>query len=154
MPVGPSTVPWAHAPKQRNNPTRYSNLMRMYSFVATILLALGGYLQTATHSPHLDITEYLVSDTAKYASFHVKLINDDDSLTVIESIQPSCGCVLATVQRSLATAKKPGDIYVAVNTERMDTLQPVVIDVITNRNRNHPLQIAIRKETRTESRKK
>jgi hypothetical protein len=126
----------------------------MYSFIATVLLALGGFVQTTPQLPHLDIKEYVVGDTAKYESFHVKLINDDDSLTVIESIQPSCGCVLATVQRTVATKKKPGDIYVAVNTERMDTLQPVVIEVVTNRNRNHPLEISIRKGTKQEAGKK
>jgi|GEM_PF-2568467 len=118
--------------------------------VISLLLTLKLLLQTGTQLPHLSVSEYIVGDTAKYESFHLKVINDDDSLTVIEGIQPSCGCVLATVQRSLATARQPGDIYIAVNTERMDTLQPVVIDVYTNRNREHPLQLSIRKAAPSE----
>ncbi|MEP7217527.1 MAG: DUF1573 domain-containing protein [Bacteroidota bacterium] len=119
-----------------------------------LLLALNALLpqaiQTRLPSPRLNITEYFVGDTAKYESFHLKVVNDGDSLVVIESVQPSCGCILTTLQRSNAVKGHDGDIYVAVTTSRIDTLQPIIVDVYTNRNRKEPLQLFIRKRSSSE----
>jgi len=96
-----------------------------------------------TTLPYLQPAVRIVTDSAEYESFRVSVINPTDSGVVIESLEPSCGCILATIQRSRATREKPGDIYVAVTTSRMDTLQPMTIDVITNRTREHPLRLTI-----------
>lgn len=104
-----------------------------------------------TTRPYLDPAEVVVTDSSAYASFHVKVINPGDSLVAIESIQPSCGCLLATIQNSNSTRQRPADIYVAVTTARMDTLQPITIDVFTNRTGSTPLRLTIRKRNLTQS---
>ncbi|MDB5034242.1 MAG: hypothetical protein JWQ98_1483 [Chlorobi bacterium] len=119
-----------------------------------LLLALNSLLpqaiQTRLPPLRLNITEYFVGDTAKYESFHLKVINDGDSLAVIESVQPSCGCILTTLQRGTVTRGHDGDIYVAITTARIDTLQPIIVDVYTNQNRKEPLRLFIRKRSPTE----
>lgn len=95
--------------------------------------------------PRLSITEYIVSDTAKYESFRLNVINDGDSIVVIERAQPSCGCILVTVQRSLCMQGHPGDIYIAVTNEKVSTDQPITVDVYTNLNRETPLRLYVRK---------
>lgn len=100
-----------------------------------------------TTLPYVAERDIIVPDTGRYASLRVDVINPGDSLVFIESIEPSCGCILATVQRSLAVRGRPGTIYVALNMERMDTLQPVTIDIITNRTRTPPLRVTIRKKS-------
>lgn len=113
--------------------------------VLSALFSLGFMLVPQQESLRLNITEYVVSDTAKYESFRLKVINESDSIVYIEQAQPSCGCVLVTVQRALATKDQPGDIYVAVTVEKMSVDQPITIDVHTNRNRSTPLRLYIRK---------
>lgn len=104
-----------------------------------------------THQPEqlrLDRTEYVVLDTATYVSFRLKLINESDSVVVIERADPSCGCVLVTVQRSLATRDQPGDIYVAMTVAKMSLDQPITVDVYTNRNRTAPLRLYLRRASK------
>ncbi len=112
--------------------------------IAAALLTTLAALQT-TPEPHLSITNYYVSDTSTYESFRLKVLNESDSLVIIEQVHPSCGCILATVQRNIATKEEPGDIYIAVTSDRVTPLQPIVIDVFTNRNRTVPLRLFIRK---------
>ncbi len=107
-------------------------------------------LQQTTPEPRLNITQYYVSDTSKYESFRLKVLNNSDSLVVIEQVHPSCGCVLATVQRNIATKDNPGDIYVAVTSDRVSATQPIVIEVTTNRNRETPLKLYINKRPKPE----
>lgn len=96
----------------------------------------------------LEPESLIITDTARYVSLHVRLINETDSAITIEKLHPSCGCVLANVQRSKATKEQPGDIYVSVSTERMDTLQPVVIDVFTNHSTVSHLKLSLLKQSK------
>lgn len=115
-------------------------------------LASGGFLfAQQTPMPRLSITEYFVGDTAKYESFRLKLFNDSDSLVYIEEATPSCGCVLVTVQRALATKDRPGDIYIAVTTDKMSVDQPITVDVITNVSKGVPLRLYLRKRSSSTS---
>ncbi|MCE7933457.1 MAG: DUF1573 domain-containing protein [Chlorobi bacterium CHB2] len=90
----------------------------------------------------------IIADTARYASLHVQLINETDSAIFIESLHPSCGCVLASVQKNRATKEHPGDIYVSVSLERMDTLQPVVVDVFTSSSATPHLKFNLLKQSK------
>jgi hypothetical protein len=99
-----------------------------------------------TELPYLQPAVIFVPDTSKYESYRVKVVNPTDSQVVIESATPSCGCILATIQRSRCTAEDPGDIYVAVTVARMDDLQPMTIDVVTNRTRKTPLRLTLWKK--------
>ena len=58
----------------------------------------------------------------KYESYMVHLVNQTDSLMIIERIATSCGCLLATVQRNIANKREDGLIYIAVTTQRLDSL--------------------------------
>jgi hypothetical protein len=91
----------------------------------------------------LDRYEQVASDTLEAESFRLHVLNESDSVVVIQRVQTSCGCVLATVQRSLATRNEPGDIYVGYLTNKLDALQPVTIDVYTNRNPLTPMRLYI-----------
>ena len=90
----------------------------------------------------------VVPDTAQYVSLHVRLINETDSALYIEKLYPSCGCVLANVQRNKASKDRPGDIYVSVSLERMDTLQPVVVDVFTTSSTVPHLKFSLLKQSK------
>jgi len=96
---------------------------------------------------YLDRTNYVLADTGKSESFHLHLINTSDSIAIIEEVKPSCGCVMATPQWSVATKEKSGDIYVGVLTAHVSPTQPITIDVYTNRNRTTPLRLYIRRKT-------
>jgi len=104
--------------------------MNFYPLFQLWPLILGLLPQSA--AIRLEPESVIIADTTRYASLHVRLINETDSAVFIERLHPSCGCVLASVQRNKATKEHPGDIYVSVSLEKMDTLQPVVIDVFTN----------------------
>jgi hypothetical protein len=79
----------------------------------------------------LSPTPYITKDTSHYVSYRLHIYTTGDSSLTIHRIQPSCGCILASVQRSIATKEQPGEIYVAINTEKLDSLQPVTIDIET-----------------------
>lgn len=115
------------------------------TFLLKIALTLASILvlQQVQPMPRLSVTELWVPDSIPHESIRLKVINESDSLVVIEKVHPSCGCVLATVQRSHATKDKPGDIYVAVMTDRLSADQPVAVDVFTNRNPEVPLRLNI-----------
>jgi hypothetical protein len=123
---------------------------RLQTVILAIIVALLGLVATnaqaqqESRQPYLSDTTFWVSDTSDYTSLRLHVINPGDSLVVIERVQPSCGCVLATTQRNLATRQTPGDIYVAVTTHKLDSLQPITVDVYTNRNRTQPLRLYIR----------
>jgi hypothetical protein len=111
--------------------------------IAFTLLA-AAIMQQAPN-PRLNITEYIVSDTAKYESFHLKVLNNSDTALVIERAQPSCGCILVTVQHSIARKEAPGDIYVAVTSAKVPPLQPITVDVYTSMNPSTPMRLYIRR---------
>lgn len=120
----------------------------MYSqLLASALLAVASLLlQKTPETYYLDQTEMVVSDTSKSAALHLHVINTIDSLLIVEEVHTSCGCVMATPQRTVATKTQPADIYIGVLTAKVSTLQPITVDIYTNRNRTKPLRLYIRKE--------
>jgi len=122
---------------------------KLHWLIACALVLVMG----ATQPPgvYLEETEHWVTDSTRYQAFRVNLINTGDSAVYIDRVHPSCGCVLASVQRNRATKEKPGEIYVAVTTAEMDTLQPITVDVFTRNTPDAPLRLYIRKKT-TDSR--
>lgn len=121
----------------------FNGMISLLSLVASIFLT--SLSMQAQPMPRLSITDYVVSDTSKYESFRLKVINESDSIVVITRAQPSCGCILVTVQRTLCLRNEPGDIYVAVTSSKVSSLQPITVDVYTNRNPDVPLRLSIRK---------
>lgn len=116
------------------------------NYVLPTLLTLWLTLVTQVPEPgvRLDINDYIVPDTTTpYHSLRLHVANHTDSLVVIERVEPSCGCILATVQRSLIKAGGEGEIYVAVTTARLDNEQPAAVDVFTSVNRDVPLRLNI-----------
>jgi hypothetical protein len=114
-----------------------------YLLKAAIVLLLS--LRTLGGPVRLDRTEYLTGDTARYESFRLHLLNPTDSLVVIDRIETSCGCILATLQNRFATRDTPGDIYVALTVDKLDRDQPVTVDVYTNATGPGPLRLYIRR---------
>ena len=101
--------------------------------ILTLLLNFWAPVQTggSTDSVWLSPTPYITKDTSHYVSYRLHINTSGDSSLTIQRIQPSCGCILASVQRSIATKEHPGEIYVAIDTEKLDSLQPVTIDIET-----------------------
>lgn len=97
-------------------------------------------------SVSLNIYEYLVSDTSESVSFRLYVQNTTDSLVVIEHVEPSCGCILATVQKSFARPGHDAEIYIGLMTKQMNDWQPFTVDVYTSVNKEKPLRLYIRKE--------
>lgn len=93
----------------------------------------------------LSTYEYLVNDTAESVSFRLYVRNNLDSLVVIERVDPSCGCILATVQKSFVHKGHDGEIYIGLMVDRMNDYQPFTVDVYTSANRTVPLRLYIRK---------
>jgi len=123
--------------------------MNYFFSIAFTLLAAA--LMQKGPNPSLSVSEYIVSDTTKYESFHLKVLNRSDTAVVIERAQPSCGCVLVTVQRNIARKNEPGDIYVAVTSAKVPPLQPITVDIYTNMNRTTPLRLFIRRTVISDS---
>ena len=117
----------------------------MHYLFSIAIAAIAAMILQSGPNPHLSINEFIVSDTAKYESLRLKVINDSDSLAVIERALPSCGCVLVTVQKNIAVKGNPGDIYVAVTSAKVPPLQPITVDVYTSLNRTVPLRLVIRR---------
>ncbi len=113
--------------------------------IVTALLMGTGQGQQRSDGLSLNYQEYVVADTATYVNFRLKVFNGTDSLAYIERAEPSCGCILVTVQRSLVTRAEPGDIYVAITVAKVSVDQPITVDVYTNRNRQNPLRLYIRR---------
>lgn len=122
-----------------------------YFFSLALAMVAAAVAMQKGSSPRLSITEFIVSDTAKYESFRLKVFNESDSLAVIERAQPSCGCVLVTVQRNIARKGEPGDIYIAVTSEKVPPLQPITVDVYTSLNRSTPLRLTIRRADKSDT---
>jgi hypothetical protein len=100
----------------------------------------------ATTGPvRLDRTEYIVGDTARYESFRLLLLNPSDSLVVIDRVETSCGCILATLQNRFATRTTPGNVYVAVTVDQLSREQPVTVDVYTTSRPGAPYRLYIRR---------
>jgi hypothetical protein len=81
----------------------------------------------------LSQTEFIVSDTAKYESLKLYVYNNTDSDLVINKLNTSCSCVLATIQRNIATKTLPGYIYVSVSSFKIKKGDLYSIDLVTNK---------------------
>jgi hypothetical protein len=117
--------------------------MNFLPLAGAFITAVTALTQVTPDQIHLDRTEYVLLDTGKSETFHLRLINTTDSLVVIEDVKTSCGCVMATPQRVVATREQPGDIYVGLLTAKVSPEQPTTVDVYTNRNRVKPLRLYI-----------
>lgn len=104
-------------------------------------------ISDSTPRVSLDIEEYWVVDTAESISFRLHVQNSSDSLVIIDRVEPSCGCILTTVQKSFARKGKDGEIYVALMTGRMSDIQPYTVDVYTSADPDRPLRMFIRKKS-------
>lgn len=113
-------------------------LLKSVFVLLVALRSLGGDVR-------LDRTEYVTGDTARYESFRLLLLNPTDSVVVIDRIESSCGCILATLQNRFATRETPGNVYVAVTVDKLDREQPVTVDVYTNATGPGPLRLYIRR---------
>ena len=94
----------------------------------------------------LSIYEYEVVDTSEYATFRLYVRNSTDSLVVLDRVEPSCGCIMTTVQNRFARKEKDAEIYVGLSTDRMSDTQPFTIDVYTSANPESPMRLYIRKK--------
>jgi hypothetical protein len=114
-----------------------------YLLKAALLLILS--MKSLGGGVRLDRTEYVTGDTARYESFRLHLINPTDSLVVIDRVESSCGCILATLQNRFATRETPGNVYVALTVDKLDTDQPVTIDVYSSATGSAPLRLYVRR---------
>lgn len=98
--------------------------------------------------PHVTLStyEYIVADTSESVSFRLYVRNNSDSLVVIDRVEPSCGCILATIQKSYVRRNHDGEIYIGLMTSRMNDWQPFTVDVYTSINTKEPLRLFIRKQ--------
>lgn len=94
---------------------------------------------------YINYTEYWVSPRTTYEDFRLKVYNTQTDPVTIERVDPSCGCVLATIQKNRATIEQPGEIYVAIVSHKVDSLQPITIDVYTSESRSIPKRLYIRR---------
>jgi hypothetical protein len=119
----------------------------MQTYLAALTLLLS--LQFSTSPSPLTLTPavFVTSDTTRYISYRLYINNPDDSTAIITGIHISCGCVMATVQNNTANAVHPGEIYVAIDTKKLDSLQPVTIDIMTIPPQQSPLRAYVYKYT-------
>ena len=94
----------------------------------------------------LDMYEYWVADTAESVSFRLHVRNQADSMIVLDRVEPSCGCIMTTIQKSYARKGKDAEIYIGLMTNRMSETQPYTVDVYTNVNPDTPMRLYIRKK--------
>ena len=101
---------------------------------------------TITSPLSLSFNTYEVVDTSEYITFRLHVRNSSDSLGIIDRVEPSCGCILATIQRSFIRKEKDGEIYIGLSTKRMSDTQPYTVDVYTTMNPDSPMRLYIRKK--------
>lgn len=94
----------------------------------------------------LDIYEYWVTDTSESVSFRLHIQNSSDSVVFLDHVEPSCGCIMTTIQKSLARKGKDAEVYIGLMTSRMSEIQPYTVDVYTSANPDVPLRLYIRKK--------
>ena len=104
---------------------------------------------TTTSPLSLSFNRYEVVDTSEYITFRLHVRNSSDSLAIIDRVEPSCGCILATVQRSFIRKEKDAEIYIGLSTERMSETQPYTVDVYTTMNPESPMRLYIQKKEKT-----
>lgn len=105
-------------------------------------------IEDSASTVSLDIYEYWVADTSESVSFRLHIRNSSDSVVILDRVEPSCGCILTTIQKSLARKGKDAEVYIALMTSRMNDFQPYTVDVFTSANPTTPLRLHIRKKTK------
>ena len=91
----------------------------------------------------LSQTTFIIEEGANSAELRLYLRNSTEVAEVIDHVDPSCGCILTTVQSTIA---RPGDsamIYVALLTEQMSRTQPYTVDVYLVSRPASPLRLTI-----------
>ena len=100
----------------------------------------------------LSQTTFIVEDTATAASLHLFVRNLTDTLSIIDRVDPSCGCIMATVQRRNARPGDSAEIYIGLMPEQMSTTQPYTVDVYMSSHPNKPYRLTIWKREAYENR--
>lgn len=100
----------------------------------------------------LSETTYIVEDTATSAALRLYISNTTDSVSVIDRVDPSCGCIMTTVQRRYARPGDSAEIYIGLIPEQMSTTQPYTVDVYMTHAPTQPLRLTIWKRGAWESR--
>jgi hypothetical protein len=98
---------------------------------------------TVREALELSQTTYIVEDTATGASLHLYVRNRSDRTSIIDRVDPSCGCIMATVQRRFA---RPGDsahVYIGMMPDQMSLTQPYTVDVYMSSAPSKPLRLTI-----------
>lgn len=91
----------------------------------------------------LSHTTFIVEEGTSSADLRLYLRNGTEIEEVIDRVDPSCGCILTTIQSTIA---RPGDsakIYVALLTEQMSRTQPYTVDVYLVSRPKAPLRLTI-----------
>jgi hypothetical protein len=105
------------------------------AFVDYLLRAALIFLLTLTaraqEGVYLEPREYITADTSQFESFRLRVMNQSDSAVVITSFETSCGCFLASVQRSVATRQHPGELFISLTVDALSKEQPTTVDVFT-----------------------
>ena len=96
----------------------------------------GGVIRLSTH-------EFIVEPDAESAAFRLYVINETATTSTIDNVDPSCGCILTTVQRRRARPGDSAEIYVALLTEQMSRTQPYTVDVTMTTDPKVPLRMKI-----------
>lgn len=100
----------------------------------------------------LSQTTFIVEDTATAASLHLYVRNTTDTMSIIDRVDPSCGCIMATVQRRNARPGDSAEIYIGLMPEQMSITQPYTVDVYMTSNPTTPLRLTIWKRQAYENR--
>lgn len=100
-------------------------------------------IERDTGTLRLGTTLFEVDPSLESADLRLKILSTREGEERITGVDPSCGCILATVQRSRITSEKGGEVYVAVLTEQMSDDQPYTVDVLTTANPESPLRLTI-----------
>ena len=100
----------------------------------------------------LSRTTYIVEDTATAASLHLYVRNRTDTMSIIDRVDPSCGCIMATVQRRNARPGDSAEIYIGLMPEQMSRTQPYTVDVYMSSDPTRPLRLTIWKREAYENR--
>lgn len=117
-----------------------------YMLLWTLLTLGSNQLPNRPEQPvYLNYFEYWVSPRTTYEEFRLRVFNSNKEPVIIEKVTPSCGCVLTTIQKNRATTERPGEIYVAVVSQKVDSLQPITIDVYTSESNRTPKRVYIRR---------
>lgn len=107
----------------------------------TIADTIAGPIDLALISLSRD--EYIVEDTATSAALRLHVRNRSDRLALIDRVEPSCGCIMTTVQRRNARPGDSAEIYIGLMVDQMSRRQPYTVDVYMTTAPERPLRLTI-----------